>query len=328
MRAAPSVLFAIGQHGAANFFLPVWRQWSAVAPAWRWTILLADQRIRDCVRQSGSRQAAALDVASVERSFAEQRPELVITSTSRHPAERAAYTIAKRNGTATIQLIDGHYDYAMRLRDTNGNDAAFPDRILVPDALARAGAEQEGIPRSRLSVVGHPAWEDVPYLPPGDAGRAVFISQPIASDYGRLRGYTEREAFALTVEAMTDPQCPYRSLLLAAHPRERWDPSDLPSGATVASSSDAAVAACDIVLGMFSSLLMHCFLSGRRTISVQPRGATSDWCVLSRNGLIPKVVAAKDISAACAAPRGPVEEVRSWYAGSVGRVTATIGSML
>jgi len=326
-------LFVIGQPGAASYFLPLWRAWLAQPPAWPWHIF-ADPSVAsalaangiggECVTSDGT------DAEGITALVARLRPSALVTSTSFRFVEGIALQIASERRTRCVQLIDSHYDYALRLRATNGGGAAPPHLILVLDRVAELEAVGEGLPAERLRVAGNPAWEHVPAAPPGDPKRAAFVSQPVQFDYGDRLGYSERTALALVARAMERPDCMFDELRLAAHPREQWQEQDLPRGCTIGPSGDAAVAEASTVFGMFSSLLVQSFLAGRRTIYVLPETATADLCGLGRHGYLPRASTSAEVSAATAAPidATKVSEVRSWYADSRRRVEDVLLSVL
>lgn len=326
-------LFVIGQPGAANYFLPLWRAWQARPPAWGWHILAAPGVATALSAEgiaSGHITAKGFDAASIAALVGRQRAGAVVTSTSFRFVEGVALATAADQRIPSIQLIDSHYDYALRLRATNGATAGAPNLILLLDRISETEAIGEGLPAERLRVVGHPAWEHVPSAAPASGDRAAFVSQPIESDYGNRLGYSERSALSLVASAMERDDCPFSDLRLAVHPRETWRRADLPPGCTLAPSSEIAVAEAGTVFGMFSSLLVQTFLAGRRTIYVLPPGATVDLCGLGRYGYLPRVSAPAEVVAATAAPvaADKAAEVRSWYADSARRVEDVLVSVL
>lgn len=325
MSQAAAVLFVVAQPGAANYFAPLWRRWSHAASAPDWRVLLDPVSRRQIGDQDlGPDRILDLDGSAPESSPALSqgwRPTVVVTSTTYSPAERAWHRWATVNGLHTTQLIDAHYDYRRRIEETNGA-GVLPQTIIVPDTIAVAEATAEGLPADRLVALGYPAWESIAAAPPADSRRAVFVSQPIASDMGNALGYTERDALAVALEAASPPLQAFDEILLALHPRERDQPPPEHPFLRQVASANEGLSQAGTVLGMFSTFLIEAALAGRRTISLQPGGRGRDMCVLSRQGIIPRVESAAELAATMETPAESIEDFRQAYAGSLERLDA------
>ena len=325
MTDSRSVLFIIAQPGAAAYFAPLWRHWSRSpdAPDWRVAI---DPISRRHAADSDIDAARIIDLEEVSEESAGGLMDrcnagVVVTSTSFHVLERACLQLALATGRRGMQLIDAHYSYRHRIVDTNG-PGLMPDDIIVPDAIAEAEAEADGLPADRLRPLGYPLWEGVAPAPPADERRALFVSQPIESDHGCELGYTQHRVLALALEAGVGPDGVFDEILLARHPRERGDALPDHSGVRPVASANEGMREAGTILGMYSSFLIEAVLAGRRTISLQPGAIGPDMCVLSRQRIIPLIEDAAGLRQAMAAPMPDTRVFRQAYAGSLERLDA------
>lgn len=270
--------------------------------------------------------ASALAEASLRR-FA---PRVLLTGTSlESPLERAMIRAARREGVASLAVLDGWTNYRARFVERGEAlplESGLPDLLLVIDDFAAMEMRDEGFPSSRLRVVGHPAFDGfVQWIRSTGAREArarvrtslgmsaaqsllVFFSQPIAAiDLARgpaaARGYNEQDAWAALAAAVAGSRRPL-TVAIKPHPAGGADLMFAPragaSSVHVAADmpSDELIAAADVVAGMTSIALVKGVLAGRPVISVQPRRRSTDLLVLGRMGLVRTIVDAAQVPAA------------------------------
>lgn len=246
------------------------------------------------------------------------RPVSVLVSASSKDLERHVLHAARRARIPARLFLDTSYDYARRVGLSGGD---LPDEILVISATARDEAIEQGLPRSKLRVVGQPGWESISELPPADPGVVLFASQPVSQVAGlesRL-GYTERTAMELVQRAAGKRPDLFRRLLWAPHPRESF-PSALLSGVEYIRSAKEALGQAGTVIGMYSSFLTEAALAGRKVISVQPGAVGPDLCDLSRHGMIRRTRTVDALIAAMEEPLNRIDRLRSDLSGSCRRL--------
>lgn len=323
-----AVLFVIGQAGSAAFFAPLWKRWSE-SGRWRWHLLLRQNVGSEGLLPAGVSPLPVaweqVDEATLDGVAEDGAPELVVVSSTYQAAERQALLWARRRGITTLQLVDSYYDYAKRVRLTNG-PGLMPDHLLVNDSQALEDAVADGLPRDRLNGFGNPAWEHVVALPPADERVALFVGQPVGEDMAEILGYDQHAALALLLEAKLRHPERIGRVVYASHPREKIDPSA--SGIEITTSAAGAMRDAGVVFGMFSSLLIDAALAGRRTISLQPGHSDSDYCELSRRGLIPKVETVEDLIAALDEERSDIDAFRRSLGGSSDRLESWFDSLV
>ena len=199
------------------------------------------------------------------------------------------------------------YDYQRRIKLTNGQ-GLLPDEIWLFDEVARRDAAAEGLPPEHLRIVGSPAWESVSVLPEAPASHVLLIDQPVAADMGGQLGYDENEFMLLVADALEQDGGGDLSLCVAPHPRRRGPIPSLPKEAKIVHDAREELARCGTVIGMFSSLLIDAFLTGRHVVSVQPGAGAADYCILSRLGFVPRVTRPSDLASAMTGRRPNPQE--------------------
>jgi hypothetical protein len=230
-----------------------------------------------------------------------------------------------------------------------------PDAVGVVDGAVAAGLEALGFPGA-IHVTGHPHFEELVTnaraIDRADARRAlgvkadrtlgVFVSEPLARQYGTSREYrpealfpyTEDEVLGLVRDAF-ERAAPTGILLVKLHPLEEAD-----AFAGLALNADPArlrvirscppellLAAADAVMGMTSTLLLEAAFAGARAMSVRPRDETGT-LVWMRPGIVESVCDPRDVPGAMElllTDRGPdtrtIQEMHAVGLGAIGRVT-------
>lgn len=308
------VLFAAFEAGAAAWMAPVW---IALAPARR--LLLSPVALGHARRRgadvAGARLLGDDDDADVGNAGVEDARALFLSATGR-AAEARLVAAARERGIPSLQVIDTWGPYRRRFVGE-----AWPDRVAVVDEAARAEAVSEGVPAERLVVVGQPAWEAAPALPPGRADTVAFASQPVRAAYGATLGFDETSAWAVLEAALAAAPGRFAPPIYIMHPEE----SDLAARAGRAThEAEAALAEAAALVGMFSSLMVDALLSGRRVVSLQPGLPASDPCPLSRHGRIARAGDAGALLAALDAAPADAAALRRSLAGSRDRALALL----
>jgi len=216
------------------------------------------------------------------------------------------------------QFVDTWLNYRRRFR--NLADVGLPDRILVVDEAARAEAAAEGLPADRLRIVGHPAWEESPALPPAPRARVLFLGAPVARDFGRSLGYDEWDAWDVVRAAAERQPDLVARLWYGRHPEQTEVPAERLGPALLHEDSMALLKETGTVIGMFSSPMVDAYLGGRRVISVQPGGSGPDPCPLSRHGRVPRVGTVAQLIAALRSDRSAADDLRAALRGSGDRL--------
>jgi hypothetical protein len=181
----------------------------------------------------------------------------------------------------------------------------LPTKILVMDEFAKRKMVEEGLDSSRIIVTGQPHFENVFRALSRIDGRAVrearmklgqwqgerlvlFASEPISATYhetdqsAHFWGYTERTILRSLVKALaavTGKRKEGVRVVIRPHPKEnRENFSDIVAGNeipgvsfTIDDRSDSLllIAACDLVCGMSSMVLIEAAIAGKAVLSVQ-----------------------------------------------------------
>lgn len=227
-------------------------------------------------------------------------PDAVIFATS--VKDKLALDIARAArelSVLTVCLIDNWGGYKRRVEIERGV-FFWPDLYLVPDQLAYAGAEKDGISKAILHGVGQPALNYLERIldQNGKVGREewflregfypnkkliIFVSEPAEDDQGdasetTYRGYTEKTV----LRDLCDYLQPYSEELqigVYPHPREDvvrlkavWENCRGRLDGHVSGRINGQDALCfaDGVSGMASLVLYQAWLIGKPVLSLQP----------------------------------------------------------
>lgn len=269
--------------------------------------------------------AAATYADQAATLLARRRPEVLVVSATRKPAEIEAMAAAASLGTRIVQVLDVPYNHAGRVRESSPPEI-LADAIAVISERDKHDATRGGIPQERIAVVGHPGWERILPAAPANPADMVFVSQPLDADgFGRF-GYSEKPAWRMVLEARHRRPDLFRSLIWAPHPRESA-PATIPDGCDgIADATGAALFACGTALGICSAALTDAFLMGRRVVSVQPENPADDFCGLSRAGWITRCSSVADLVAVLETPaRDETAPLRAELEDSAARLAALLG---
>lgn len=255
-----------------------------------------------------------LRVPSVEEAAARLAAEdarvlLTGTSLSAHEPEKPYIAAARKRGLPSIAVLDFWANYRERFSDATGDLRFLPDVIAVMDELAQNEMISAGIPAERILVTGAPHFDDL-----RDTARSftqaertairagigagpqdlvvLFASAPVAAHYGERLGYTERTVAALLAGALDRLAKERRErivLALRPHPREIVPPMPMTSvcrmAIAVGRSGRSWALTSDLVVGMFSALLVESCYLGRLALSLQPGLRVPDMLPTNRTGL-------------------------------------------
>ncbi len=316
------ILFVVGQSATVAYLAPLWRRWLARREPVAWRVLAASpaaQRIEaEGLNGLPIIRINSDDAILLEQALAGWQPECIVMSASHAPVERAAIDFARRRAVSFARIVDTWYGYRSRLETTDGA-LDLPGCLIVIDRDAAAQAEMEGIPAEILATLGHPAWEVVQPLSPGDRRDVLFVSQPIRRHYGLSLGYTESTIWQLFYEVATEYPALVRKIFYTPHPEDDMPP---PTGAdvTVVKPGSLGLPLVGTVVGMFSSLMIDALLTGRHVVSLQ--SGTSDRSIWAAgySDLIPLATSKDELRSALHRPAAAVDALRHMLAGSTDRL--------
>ena len=272
----PRLLFVVAQVGTAAYLEPLWRHWLDRPPTLEWRVM-ASHPVRAYVARAG---LSNLPQLSAKADF---QANCIVASASNSALEENA--LERATGARIARVVDTWYGYRQRLIGQHG-DLMLPDHVLVIDREARRQAIDEGLPAGRITVVGHPAWEQVAPLPAVNRDRVLFVSQPIQRHFGDTLGYNERTTWNLFHETARRHPALVTQIHFAAHPEDDM-PAPQEPDVKVMPDGRAALAKVGTVVGMYSSLLIDAALAGRHVVSLQPGADGMGLRAVGPNGLVP-----------------------------------------
>lgn len=309
------VFFASSDPGGANVIAATIRRLPA-AQAYR----LFTDREGFRVPELGSRYEQIDDAAGVTPLFAADSPDIVFTGTSLFSTvELDIQAEARRRGIFTVAVVD-HWTNFLRRFERSGRVAMLPDVVLVPDAVAAAIAEREGIPKNLIRVFGQPHFYDAGAFEPSasrdeywrakDVDPAtqvlVFLSDALTETSGDTDraiaefGYTETGVLQAVLRAL--PSRAGLSIVIRPHPKER-------QGKYLSYTADSRVhvaeggalwellAHADFVVGMFSSALVEAVALGKRPLRVEIGAGERNLLPVPESMFFARVTAEADLQA-------------------------------
>ncbi|MFC1631082.1 hypothetical protein ACFL2I_00845 [Candidatus Omnitrophota bacterium] len=321
--AKPKILTVTRDVGGINAVLPVLRAlWfedkvdiAVIADKFAADILQRQNIVFRCKEDYGSGQ----DLPTLaEAILVSEQPTLVLTGTSVGAnIEREVLFAAKSRGIPTLAVLDHWTNYSQRFEDHHSGEQFkyLPDQLAVMDQLAKAAAEEAGIPGRQIIVTGQPYLDDIvasgarieaEQVRQGlgvekDELMIVFASEPQTKDYGAdqnnpdFLGYTELDALALLITALEEISGQIsRELVLVVklHPRETPDllepllkQTKLKTILIKEISSRDLMVAAEVVTGMLSMFLIEAAYLGNIPLSIQPGARHQDNFVGNRVGL-------------------------------------------
>lgn len=287
------ILFFAGQVGSAEYLAPLLDKWDQEDGPYT---LLATPEAAAVLRRAGVPHQSRMvwTRAELEAVIEHVSPRMALISASGTPVEHIAVLAAREVGATTAQYVDYWGNYRRRFAK---GDNVWPHAVLAPDAESVAEMLAEGVPSAPIRVVGQPYMESrlayyAATAPPSARPVALALTQPVARFYGRTLGYDEVDFMDLLLETWINCGGQGLGLEVLVHPAEdaalyrRFQRPGLDLSVRQGDLGD--IRAYRVVLGMFSSLLVHGVMAGIPTISVQPGDGVQDICVLSRRGYIPR----------------------------------------
>ena len=228
--------------------------------------------------------------ASVDQILQDAEPKLVLTGTSAKPKlDLALWSQARAKNIPTVAVLDHWMNYSERFVDEEGSYRSSPDVIAVMDQVACNEMLASGCPRERLIVTGQPAFDEFTNLTydreqqlrqsartelavDAEEKLLVFASDPRAGpSLQRFLQAAEKACVELSypvqvivklhpLEATRRNAVAKLNQLLSVHSLRHFPQLKL-------------VAACDLVVGTGSVLVLEAALTGKKTISIQPKGS-------------------------------------------------------
>jgi hypothetical protein len=246
------------------------------------------------------------------------------TSVNAHNWEQLFVQRARHFDVPSLALLDFWTNYRARFADREDKLVAVPDVVAAMDERAAEGLRDAGLPASAIVVTGQPAHDELARLRSAmtparreslrrDVGAAaddlvvLFLSQPLRALRGLLEdmGYDEEQVLDLVVPAIERAAVVTgrrTTLLIRPHPREEMDTHLARSSPTVrivvsreGDGREWALAA-DLVVGMYTALLVDACYLGAVTVSVQPGLVRPDPVPTNVAGLSTAIYAAPDVS--------------------------------
>ena len=260
-----------------------------------------------------------LDAEKARGLLEKNAASLLLTSTSFNELmlEGLFLTAAQELGVPSLCILDFPSYYRARFTDPDGRRVSLPNLITVGDEMTRSEMIAEGFPADGLAVTGMPALDRLARFKlefnhqrrlrvrrdlgaePHD-NLVLFVSQPLR-DFYRIRpgqlgelGFDEIQVLTLLVGALdTLATASLASVKLVIRPHPREDRARLESihaqyvrlAVDDSVTSEEAICAADLVIGMNSVMLMEACYLGAVTMSVQPGLAQHEFLPTNRTGL-------------------------------------------
>lgn len=238
------------------------------------------------VRQCRSEDARAI--------FQEFQPDSLYSGTSYTSLIELDFTCeAKKRGIHTASFVDHYTGFDVRFGTTEAR--ILPDEIHVLDEKAAALAREAGLPERRIRITGNPYHEFLGSwrsrltkeqvfqkleIPISDAKIILFAPDPISNAGGAEKfGADEVAILKLFLESLGEAGRPIQ-LLIKAHPNQSMEYlksglKNVPKNVElhlVPAEKDALlndlIQQTDLVLGMFSSILLEAELLGKKSLGI------------------------------------------------------------
>ena len=240
-------------------------------------------------------------------------PDFLLLGTSVNGGDWELDALKATAGVSSLAVLDFWSNYSARFTHRSGR-MIFPDHIAVMDEQARQEMIAEGFPAGRLIVTGQPAFDrlaktqssfsksyDKPFpmseMISTRQYRVVFISQPIIPGCeGRM--FSKENVLpelVCALESINRNTGNDISLIIRPHPREKDDDFSWVKSRQIALCVERGgdpwehVAACDLVVGMDSVLLLEACALGCVVASIQLDGGEQDCLPTNRMGLSTRI---------------------------------------
>lgn len=238
------------------------------------------------VRQCRSEDARAI--------FQEFQPDSLYSGTSYTSRIELDFTCeAKKRGIHTASFVDHYTGFDVRFGTAEAR--ILPDEIHVLDEKAAALAREAGLPERRIRITGNPYHEFLGSwrsrltkeqvfqkleIPLSDAKIILFAPDPLSKAGGAEKFGTDEVAILkLFLESLGEAGRPTQ-LLIKAHPNQSMEYlktglKNIPKNVEVhlvPAEKDALlndlIQQTDLVVGMFSSILLEAELLGKKSLGI------------------------------------------------------------
>lgn len=325
------VLIYVEDPGAVNFALPLLAELKDAG----WNVdLYAFAGAQPYLQGFGVLAKPFVVPKDYEEFLVMSRAQAVMVGTSENSDTYAFYIVAaaRRLGVPSLAMVDGPANVTARFRGRSNEPFMHaPDHLLLPDQWTADQYEANGFAVDRLHVTGNPYFEAIfkegqavraqgrddlraKLLPADAADRtvAVFLSERsdgldeqvyVRSPIYTLEGWggSDRrtnivlEEFLDAAQAMDVP--PY--LVLRLHPQDDLEVyAPYMEHIDYVSQGGSAVellCACDLVVGMTTSLLTEAAMIGLETLSILPHVGERDQNLAVREGVTPFAATRTDL---------------------------------
>ena len=330
---SPRVLVVSHDAGGASALAPVVAHLRERWPTRVWAHPLSAAAIPD-----PDRIVESMDADEALEGLLAEGPRVLLTGTSWGGAtiDKMALGAARKAGVPSLGLLDSWIHYRERFTARTDGEGALlnlPDRLLVMDAEAEREMVALGFPGSHLSAVGLTRLASLPRQGDREARRArlaagygldpnkkwvLFASQALSSLFGgadgaRARfGYSQEDAlqgFARALVQGPGLDTGTHDFIVRYHPK---DPVREPIPGLVTDrdrKSTRLNLAADLVIGMSGAVLLDAYAVGLPVLSFQPGALGVDDFVLTRRGLVPRILEEEALAEAARAALATRPEV-------------------
>ncbi len=208
---------------------------------------------------------------------------LLVTGTSwNSEIEVNAIRYCKTNNIKTVSILDYWSNYKERFK--LGEDYEFPDYYFVMDEMAASEAEDDGINKSIIRVVGTPGLDYFinKKIEVNQNGNVVFLSQPLSVIYGNNLGYTEYEAFEQVIKACEKLKF---KVHIKFHPKDDELFKEKYKAYSIEGDLKNLCELNEYIVGMSTMGLLQCALMGAKVISFQPGLIKKDMSIVNKLGI-------------------------------------------
>lgn len=280
------------ERGAYEFFFPVLEQINCSLQNVTWTVFATKDVLEHAVDVYPDLPRNEIKLKCINDNFLDSeeiRSSGVAGFISSASSKKIEYLFAQyalQNNIPIIHIIDTFYGYKRRFTTKLGK--VFYQNVALIDETSRKEAIAEGLNGDLLFVTGHPGWERLKKsgVVSNVNRNTVFFGAPIRKDYGSTLGFDEDDAWRVVTDVQRNTVGVIENLVYCPHPKQTELP-DLLGFPSVNYKSDM-LQDFGQALGIFSAPLIHSFIAGGFSVSVQPGFRKVDWCAFSRRHIIMK----------------------------------------
>jgi len=303
------ILFCVDQLAGAEYLLPLFKRWRKQQRQ-GWNVYAGP-------RSASILQSNRIPVAILSGNIADTacalidnlRPSLILLSSSIDSEIEAVFRrLSRESGIKCAQFIDMWVNYEVRFRDLTGKPD-YPDFFLTLDNSAKQAMVGEGLPNERIVVIGQPYFEArlqelASRAKRGDLVRGqttLLVTQPVSKYLGRRLGYDEVDFLDGILQAWKLIGADWTRLHVIVHPDENRNDYDrrlapYSSAIQLIENNGLDLSTYSLVIGMYSSLMIHAMLANVNTVSFQPGAIGSDACHLSAQGLVKRMTTVEELA--------------------------------